>query len=165
MVRGRVDDLLVGAWTYRDILVEIGPLMADWPPDRRITYDSIRNHQQRHLPADQFAVRQIVERRAVDLGLNIAVGRGPLLTHAAVLELVRQRGFEALTKGSHVPNVKETMQASDMLERLEEQSVDALATMRFWHEQLIDVLRKLFTPEHLELIQKELEHRLLGEEE
>jgi len=164
-VRERVDDLLVGAWTYQDILIEIGPLMADWPSDRRITYNSIRNHQQRHLPADQFAVRQIVERRAADLGLNIAVGRGPLLTHAAVLELVRQRGFEALTSRSNVPNVKETMQASDMLERLEEQSVDALATMRFLHEQLIDVLRKLFTPEHLELIQKELEHRLLGEEE
>jgi nucleotide-binding universal stress UspA family protein len=92
---------------------------------RRISYDAIRRHQLRHLPVDQTAVREIIERRAAERGLRIAIGRGPLLTNAGVLEVIRQKGFEAIAAGGITPSIRETLEAARLLEELDQQGEDA----------------------------------------
>jgi hypothetical protein len=95
-VKRTVDAMLVRGATYASILAAIAPQVQDWPKPRRPSYFSVRRHQLRHLPVDRLAIREVLERRAVEQGLKIAVGRGPIVTNAAVLEVIRDRGLEAV---------------------------------------------------------------------
>jgi hypothetical protein len=119
LVRSTVDDLLVRGATYSSVLTGIAPLVADWPASRRPSYASIRRHAQRHLRADDAAVREILERRAQETNVAVAVGAGPIVTRGALLEMIRQKGFEAIATGSVLPSVRETLEAANALEDLE----------------------------------------------
>lgn len=121
-VRSAVDSKLVAGATYKRVLQDIGPLVEDWPPDRRPSYHSIRRHQLRHLGSDAGAVREIVERRALEQGLRIAVGDGPIVTRAAILELVRDRGFAALATGEISPTLAHTLYAAELLEEVDREA-------------------------------------------
>jgi hypothetical protein len=155
-VRRRVDALLVQGRTYRDILDEVTPLMVEWPPKRRLSYYSIRNHQRRHLPVDQVVVREIIERRAAERRLQIAVGRGPLLTNAAVFELIRMKGFEAIVRENVTPSVRETLEATRMLEELDEESGRELADLRLILDAVIKLTRQHVSPEQVAAIVSDL---------
>lgn len=121
-VRTTVDRMLVTGATYKRILLAIEPLVEEWDEDRRPGYHSIRRHQIRHLPADAAAVREVVERRALDQGLRIAVGDGPIVTRAALLEIVRDRGLEALAAGDLSPTLAETLHAAEVLEEIDREA-------------------------------------------
>jgi hypothetical protein len=118
-VRQEIDRLLVACWSYKDICQRIAPKVQEWPGTRRPGYFAIRRHQQRHLPTDLFAIREIAERRALEQGLRIAVGDGPIVTRAALLEIVRDRGLEALAAGELSPTLAETLQAAEALEEID----------------------------------------------
>ncbi len=121
-VRVMIDELLVAGATYKRILATIEPFVEDWPANRRPGYHSIRRHQLRHLPVDDAAVREIVERRAREQGLRIVVGDGPIITRAAVLELVRDRGLAALLSGETKPTMAETLHAAEVLEEIDREA-------------------------------------------
>lgn len=132
--------------------------MVKWPPKRRLSYYSIRNHQRRHLPVDEVVVREIIERRAAERRLEIAVGRGPLLTNAAVFELVRMKGFEAIVRENVTPSVRETLEAARMLEELDQESGRELADLRLTLDVIIAVSRQHVSPEQAAAIASDLEH-------
>ncbi len=157
-----VHQMLVQGRTYRDILTAASPLMEGWPEQRKLTYHSIRRHQLRHLPVDELAVRQIVERRAAERGLQIALGTGPLVTTAGVLELVRQRGFEALAGREVVPTVRETVEAARLLDELEKEAGSriGLAELTRQVEVFLDVVRQRLTPDQWATVVAEVEARL-----
>jgi hypothetical protein len=159
-VRRRVDALLVQGRTYRDILETVTPLMTKWPAGRRPSYYSIRNHQLRHLPVDQFAVREIIERRAAARRLQVAVGRGPLVTSAAVFEVVRMKGFEAISSGAIAPSVRETLEAARLLEELDGETGNELEDLRASVDVLLSVLREHLPAELLEAVVAEHRSRL-----
>jgi hypothetical protein len=119
LVRSTVDDLLVRGATYSSVLARIEPLVADWAASRRPSYASIRRHAQRHLMPDAAAVREILERRAQEADVAVAVGAAPIVTRGGLLETIRQRGYEAIAAGAVVPSVRETLEAANALEDLE----------------------------------------------
>ena len=57
-VRGLVDSMLLLLATYRDTLEAMQPLMQSWPENQRISYDSIRAHQKKHLGFERWAARE-----------------------------------------------------------------------------------------------------------
>ena len=159
-VRRLVDAWLVQGRTYRDIREGVDYLMTEWPPDRRPSYFSIRNHQRRHLPVDQVVIREIIERRAIARQLQIAVGRGPLVTSAAVFELVRMKGFEALAACEITPSVKETLEAARLLEGLDGETGNQLEGMRAAVAVLLIVLREHLQSDQLEAVVADYQARL-----
>lgn len=121
-LRRMIDAYLVHPYDYRETLRLVTPFMdaKDIHPDKRPSYFSIRNHQKRHLPFDKFAVREIVERRAAESGRRILDGQGRLLTTAAVLETVQQKGWDRLVEGAIQPDIKELLDATMKLHSLEQ---------------------------------------------
>lgn len=121
-LRRMIDAYLVHPYDYKETLRLVTPFMEakEMHPDKRPSYFSIRNHQKRHLSFDKFAVREIVERRAAETGRRIIDGQGRMLTTAAVLELVQQRGWDRLVDGQLQPDIKELIEASMKLHALEQ---------------------------------------------
>ncbi len=83
-VRRLVDSMLLLPASYRETLKAIEPLMQDWPEHQRVSYDSIRAHQSKHVGFEKWATREIAERRAQEKGLDVSEGGTRLLTVAAV---------------------------------------------------------------------------------
>jgi hypothetical protein len=166
-VRARVDRLLVAGATYAGVVEAIAPLVEEWPEERVPHYASIRRHQRRHLGADQAAIRAIMERRAEQAGLRIALGRGQIVTRAAVLEVVRQRGLDALVDGAIVPNVRETLEAADVLDRLERQGGERLLVEELEREVgvLVDAVRGRLSAEEWQSLVEEVEEQLLDDQQ
>lgn len=123
-IRRLVDTLLLFPKTYKDTLTECRLLeeRLDIPEEERVSYHSIRNHYLNHLPADKKAVREIIERRATIKGKKVIDAGGTLLTPEAFYEVVIARGFDNIVNGLEAPTISQTMQAVNMLKRLEEQT-------------------------------------------
>ena len=117
-----VDQLLVRGYTYMTILQAVEPLERETEAKHRISYDSVRRHQLRHLPVDELAVRTAIERRARQQDLRVALGDVPLLTNTAVLEVIRNAGFESIITGAVIPTVRETIVAATTLETLDREA-------------------------------------------
>lgn len=116
-----VDDLLLYPKTYQATLDTLSPqLEARGIEDgKRPSYNSIRNHQKRHMSPDKFMVREIVERRAEQEGLRILEGKDRLLTAKALYEVIVQKGWNQIIEGHLVPTIFETIQAQERLNLLE----------------------------------------------
>jgi hypothetical protein len=142
LVRSTVDDMLVRGGTYSSVLIRIEPLVADWAASRRPSYASIRRHSQRHLRPDAAAVREILERRAQEADVAVAVGAGPIVTRGGLLEAIRQRGFEAIAIGAVVPSVRETLEAANALEDLDrEERVATLSEVMGQVQEFAEAVR------------------------
>jgi len=123
-IRRLVDTLLLFPKTYKDTLTECRLLeeRLEIAEEERVSYHSIRNHYLNHLPADKKAVREIVERRATIKGKKVIDAGGTLLTPEAFYEVVIARGFDNIVNGLEAPTISQTMQAVNMLKRLEEET-------------------------------------------
>src|SRR4051812_31820007 len=99
-VRELVDSLLLYPKNVADIHRTILPMMEHWPPKTRITYKSIRTHQNKHLAWDRLAVRTMVEHWAQEKGLSVidAAGR-MILTEEAWLEATAHLGWQRMLSG------------------------------------------------------------------
>lgn len=122
-IRRLVDTLLLFPKSYKTTLTEVRLLeeRLEIPDEERVSYHSIRNHYQNHLPADKKAIREIIESRATLKGRKVIDAGGTLLTPEAFYEVVIAKGFESIVNGVDTPTISQTMQAVNMLKRLEEQ--------------------------------------------
>jgi hypothetical protein len=163
-VRADIDRLLVEGWTYADIEGRIRAHVEDWPESCRPSRSSIRRHQLRHLRADQVAVRSIIERRALEQGLRIAAGSGPIITLAGVLEVVRQRGLQAVAEGQVVPSVRETVEAARLLDDLDQQAGNRLSPSEIGLQvrTFLEVVRERLPERDWDDVMAEVELRLSG---
>ena len=147
-VANRVDVLLLKGFPYRTIQRAIEPLMLEWPPEEKVSYWSIRNHQRRHLHLDELLEREIIERRTRREGKKILEGVEPLLTHAAVLEIIVQRGIDALRAGAKPPDVRDIMAASEKLSALDAAASDAAGPdLSSEFDALVQAVRDVVPPE------------------
>ena len=123
-IRRVVDTLLLFPKSYKDTLIEARLLeeRLEIEEDKRISYESIRNHYKNHLPLEKKAVRDIVERRAQLKGKKVIDTGGHILTPEAFFEVVVSKGFEDIVSGYSRPTISQTMQAVSMLKRLEEET-------------------------------------------
>lgn len=119
-----IDTLLLFPKGYKDTLRETRLLeeRLDIPEERRVSYDSIRNHYHNHLPLDKKSVRDIVERRAQLKGKKVLDTGGHILTPEAFFEVIVAKGFEDIVSGLNRPTISQTIQAVNMLKRLEEET-------------------------------------------
>jgi len=120
-VRKLVDTLLLYPKSYRETLEFARPLedALGIEEKERVSYDSIRTHQKRHLPLDKKAVREIIERRAADKGRSVLETKDSLLTLEGLLEVIVTKGFDQIVKGTVTPTLNQTMYAAQALEKLE----------------------------------------------
>lgn len=159
-VRGLVDRLLVRAWSYKQILQAVEPLQEGVSEKRRIGYHSIRRHAINHLPADELAVRQVLERRAQEAGLAVIVGEGPIVTNAGVAEIIRNRGFEAVIAGERTPSIRETLEATKLLQEFDQPGPSAADEIKAQVEILLEVIRELLPEDQWSTLVSRFEARL-----
>jgi hypothetical protein len=114
------------------------------------------------LPADELAIRQILERRAAEENLRTVVGEGSIVTNASVFEVIRNRGFESVVQRAAVPSVRETLQAAKLLQELEASRRPALdlVELRRQIEILLEVVQARVPESEWEILAAEFEARI-----
>jgi hypothetical protein len=153
-----VDSLAVKGATHASILEAIGPMVREWPEADRPHYSSVRRHVQRHLGADAAAVREILERRAAQADVQTAVKGGRIVTHGALLEVIRDKGFEALASGAVAPSVREAVDAAQALDELErDDTAERLREAMEQFRRFATIVRRSVSEEHWEEMIRELE--------
>jgi len=160
-VRTLIDQLLVRGETYKRILQAIEPLQGK-VEDGRVSYHSIRRHQLRHLPVDELAIRAILERRARDAGLQVAIGDSPIITNAATLEVIRNAGFDGIVRGGLSPTVRETIQAAVALEQFDRSGDNSIDLAEFQRQVrlLLEVVQARLPEAEWQSLVAEFEARL-----
>ena len=140
-ISGLVDTLLLFPKSYKEVLEFIRPIEERLEIDTkdRISYDSIRIHQKRHLPFDKIAVREVVERRAQEKNLKVLDDRN-ILTQEALYEVIVAKGFEDIIHDRVRPTMAQTMLAAEALAKLEEKQ-----NQQFRPEALINQLNTIVT--------------------
>jgi hypothetical protein len=151
-VASLIDSLLIRGATYKAITRAVAPLMESWPDENRISYWSIRNHQRRHLSVDEIVVREIIERRAKEQRRRILDGSVPLLTSAAVLDIIIQRGLSRILSGYELPKTSDVLRATEMLMKLER---DAAAGGDI--NELLDIIGEVLPTELWEKVMRRLQ--------
>lgn len=127
-IRTLIDTLLLYPKSYREVLRLVTPLLdaKELSPKDRPTYASIRVHQQRHLPFEKLAVREIVERRAKERGRDILNGTQRLLTAEAFYETIVQKSWDRLVQNNVQPTLYEGMTAMKVLHGLEKEAASSV---------------------------------------
>jgi hypothetical protein len=159
--RKRIDWLLGLGYGYQEILEDVQGLLALVPEDQHPAYDSIRRHYERHLDPDSKLIRSMLERHAVEHGINIPEGQERVVTSAGVFDIVRQKGLEALVAGELKPTLRETLQAAHLLQTLEDESLrQQLGEMTLLVRTMLSLVRDRLSPDDAEafssLIQRPL---------
>jgi hypothetical protein len=114
-----VDELLVKGASYAGIARAIAPIIQAWPAKQRPSTQSVRRHQLLHLRAEQRAIREIVERHAIEADLAVVTGTSSILTRAAFLEVVRDVAFAGVAAGEIKPSLRDGLVAAKALEEIE----------------------------------------------
>lgn len=113
-----VNRLIVGGATYAEAHRALGAInearVAQDQPE--ISYQSVMRHGREHLPARSAAVREIVERRARALQLDVEEGTANILTTAAYAEAVMTKAFQDISTVE--VTISEGLQAARFLEQL-----------------------------------------------
>jgi hypothetical protein len=81
----------------------------------------LMRHARNHLRWEQPAARRIAERNAERAG-KVDDASERMLVGQAVLELVQQRGYEAIMSGEVTPSVRDTLSASSTLREIEKET-------------------------------------------
>jgi len=124
-VRVVVDQELMRNSTYKGAAVAVQHLVMDWPEDEQPNYAAVRNHARRHLKRDDAFARQILERHAIDAGVDVEGDIGSILTPAGLMALVQEMTYEGLRDGSLKPTILEGLKASEALEAASSQRLKA----------------------------------------
>ena len=161
-VQELVDGLLLYPKSVADIYRTIEPLMADWPPKAKVTYKSIRTHQDRHLAWDRRAMRVMVEHWAQEKGLSIMDASGRMiLTEEAWLEATAHFGWRRLLNGQLEPSWAETQKAFERIGEIKKMGEGefSTATLLAQLNTVIQIIREEVPPERWEYIVAKLEDR------
>jgi hypothetical protein len=122
-VRRVIDRELMNNATCRRAVEAAEPFVAEWPPDQRPTYAAVRNHSKNHLKRDYTLIRQLMEAHAVNAGIDIEEGEGPILTPGGVLAVIAQKGYEQVRDGHATPTIGDTIAASRALVAIEKEAL------------------------------------------
>lgn len=95
-----VNRLLAGGVSYAEAHRALAPInearvATDLP---EIGYQSVMRHGRTHLPAKAAAAREIVERRARAVGLDVEQGTANIITEAAFAEAMMVKAFQDMSE-------------------------------------------------------------------
>ena len=160
-VRKKVNDMLATGASYAMVLRTLGDDNATLDKCDRVTIDSIRNHTVRHFPVQQVAratYREILERRAMENGVDFVNGLGTALTPMALYEVVMNEAYRRLVDGGVDVSVDAGLRAAEKLQAL----IDAragqadMAGVRAEMGRVIEVVRTFLPREQWPALQAAL---------
>ena len=156
-----VDTLLLYPKSYREVLEFVRPIEDEMEidPKDRITYDSIRNHQKRHLPASKVAVREIIERRATSKDKKILEGKDGLLTAEALYEIITHKGLDDIVNDRVRPSIAQTMYAMEQLTKLEEKQQSSFRPEALINQlnTIVTAMREVLPPEMMQAVSDKID--------
>jgi hypothetical protein len=119
-----IEEHIIGGRTYKRIIDSL-------PEDHEVSADSVKRHYLNgHMPLEQSVHRQMVERRASQIGKSIDDAADSLIDGITLLESVVQRTFDRLASGEVKPELRDGVQAASLLAQLgeyDQQGVDQQA--------------------------------------
>jgi hypothetical protein len=114
--RALIDQLLVAGYSYTAIEEQLAGL-----EDHHIDRKSISNHAKKHLTLHDAAIRRVIERQAEENFLDIENAADLIITKEAYLQLMIQKGFDALASDTVPVNPREVTRSIELLDKLEKE--------------------------------------------
>lgn len=101
-----VNRLIAGGATYADAHRALGAINEARAIQNQpeISYQTVMRHGRDHLPAKAAAVREIVERRARAVQLDVEEGTANILTTAAYAEAMMTKAFQDMSEAEVSPS-------------------------------------------------------------
>lgn len=110
--RNAIDRLLASGFTYSEIERQFNSAVP-----RR----SISHHAKEHLNYEEAAIREVIEREALNAQRNYDEGVSRLVTKNGYLEVALQKAYDALVNNSTTVEPKDAVKVIETLTRLQEQ--------------------------------------------
>lgn len=145
-IREKVNDLLARGASYAQIARAVrGDGVGE------VSLDSVRNHAARHFPvqnAAQATYREIVERRAAQVGLDFIDGVSTAVTPMAFYETLMVKGYEQMVQDGAEVSIETALRAADKLQALAgvRDHEDEILDVHVRQNRIIDAIRR-FVPE------------------
>lgn len=154
-----VNRLLISGLTYSDVLRALESVNHTRPKGRRISYQSIRNHQKKHMPFEAQAYRDILERRAAEAERDFIEGTGSIVTSASYAEVVMRKSFDHLMTNDIPVDVKDGLAAAKLLYAIDAGRVIGMDEAQALEQlnRIIEAVRAVCTPEQMTEIAARLE--------
>jgi hypothetical protein len=114
-VRERVNAMLAGGSSYAQIVRAVAVDGAG-----KLSLDSVRNHAHRHFPvqnATHATYREIVERRAAEIGIDFINGVATAITPKAYYEALVVKAFQHLVQDDIQVTPETGLKAAEKLQR------------------------------------------------
>ena len=118
-VSKRVNDMLARGASYAGIVRTLSQENAALDEHDRVTVHSVRNHADRHFPAQNAAkavYREILERRARENAVDFVNGVATAVSPAAFFEAVMVRAWETLVDQNATVDANTGMAAASKLQ-------------------------------------------------
>lgn len=159
-VLANVNNALAQGYSYRDVLRLVEPFNVTLDEKKKITYNSIRNHQKRHMPFDSAAVREVLEKRAEAAGKDFVTGQERIVTAAGYAETMMMKGFDTMMKDGTVISANDGMKAALILDSLTtNEDSKAIAEEMFTKlNRIIEAVKKFVSPDQLQQILADLDN-------
>lgn len=143
-----IENELLAGRSYKAIVRQL----ADLEDAGRLGHPSaeaLSHHvKQGHLPNPVHTRRQIMEKRAEEIGAKIE-GSDSIIDHLTVNQMVIQRGFERLVAGEIEPSVSDLMSAIQFQQRVEETSEEGYDAEAYQNALFayLEIAQKYIPPE------------------
>lgn len=145
-----IDRMIVGPYSYatiaRQFMGKDDNLQGKFDAVRK----SIERHAKNHVNVRSQAVREIIERRAIEQGLLVDQEATNLATIEGMLELYIQRGYELLGEEGATVRHQDILQAAQQLEEMRRNSVGEQIDVMKRQVQAISQAVREIVPEHLQ---------------
>jgi hypothetical protein len=146
LLRTLVNKMLARSFTIEDILDVLESHNRTLKYNRRVTYDSVRRHRINHFPVQVPAsavMRKLVEKRAVEAGVDVDNASGMLVNAMSYLEAMMHRGFERVSDPMVLISAEEGMKAAVKLHELQRKDEGMMDRARMLAEmnRIIELVR------------------------
>ncbi len=119
-IRVYVENALVNSTPYVQIERSL-------PDEHKIPWRSMRNHKDKlHMPLLQYMRRQIIEKRAIDMGIDVADHDGMLVNYLSLGDTVIHEVYRKLVDGNIKPDLKDAVAFARLIMAAEEKVGDEL---------------------------------------
>lgn len=160
-IRLKIDTALATGMTQVAVLQHWNELLEEECGPDYISPVNISTHSRRHINLRQAALRQIMEKRAAEIGLAIDETVFSILTKEAVLESMVVSGLQNIAEMVTLVEPKELLSALDMLRKFEGESSEvALDEIRRQFEAFLDAVKTVVPEEMYALVAAKFEDNM-----
>ena len=99
-------------------------IVASLPHEHSLSERNIREHMRNHVPVEDVAVQQWLEKQGLERGVALGRGAEQVVEVADFCRAIVGRTAERLARGEAQPSVRDALAASEMLARFEREDDD-----------------------------------------